>query len=210
MGSMRVVARASLAIVLFSSCSATSEPPQSLEDSPTAPAAQPRSGTFAATDPHDLALTFRQQASGLTSPVALAAPQDGTGRLFIVEQRGTIKVRQANGTVRSSPFLDIQGRVNDGGNEQGLLGLAFHPDYKKNRKFFVAYTEAGGDLRVEQYRTNRSYDRNRASSGSRRHIITVAHPPPTNHNGGQLAFYRNRLFISTGDGGSGGDPSGRD
>lgn len=198
---MRLAAR--LAVLALAAAACQAAPPSDR------PAVTDPAGLVArAAAPSDLTLDFRQQASGLTSPVAMAAPDDGTGRLFIAEQRGTIKVRTAGGTVRSSPFLDIRGRVNDAGNEQGLLGLAFHPNYKQNRRFYVAYTDSGGDLRVEQYRTTSSYDRNTSSTGSRRGIIVVGHPPPTNHNAGQLAFYEGKLFISTGDGGDGGDPWG--
>ena len=77
-------------------------------------------------------ITTERVASGLFRPVYVTAPAGDTERLFIVEQRGVIKILK-NGTVLPVPFLDIQNRVNDGGNEQGLLGLAFHPDYANNR-----------------------------------------------------------------------------
>jgi glucose/arabinose dehydrogenase len=143
-------------------------------------------------------------ASNLSQPVAIAAPADGTDRLFIVEQAGRIRGYSAGGA-SLGVFLDIRGRVNSAGGEQGLLGLAFHPDYVHNGRFYVSYTNAAGALVVAEYRRSSS-NANRASASERR-LLRVPHPVNANHNGGNLAFGRDGyLYIGTGDGGSGGDP----
>jgi len=140
---------------------------------------------------------------GLDSPVGLAAPRSERGRLYVVEQGGTIRV-VVNGKRRAAPFLDIRDRVQSGG-EQGLLGLAFHPNYAKNRRFYVNYTDRGGDTNVVEYRSNGT----RALAGSARRLLHVAQPY-SNHNGGGLAFGPDgALYVGMGDGGSGGDPENR-
>jgi glucose/arabinose dehydrogenase len=94
-----------------------------------------------------------------------------------------------------------------GGGEQGLLSVAFHPDYDSNRRFYVYYTTNGGDIRVDQFK-RRADTRLRAAAGSRAKVIKIAHPGHSNHNGGQLQFHPTdgHLYIGTGDGGGGGDP----
>ena len=148
-------------------------------------------------------VTLRVQtvATGLSSPVHLAAPANDS-RLFIVEQPGRIRIVQV-GQLASTPFLDIRAKVNSGG-EQGLLSVAFHPDYATNGYFFVNYTDLNGDTRVERYRV--SGNANAADPASAKLIIAIAQPF-SNHNGGQLAFGADgKLYIGMGDGGSGGDP----
>ncbi len=143
-------------------------------------------------------------ASGLAKPVALTNARDGSGRLFVVEQAGRIRVITKTGTLLTAPFLDIRGRVSCCG-EQGLLGLAFHPSYTSNGRFYVAYTDADGALVVGEHRRT-STNANRASTTERR-IIRIPHPGYGNHNGGQIAFGPDGyLYIGTGDGGGGGDP----
>jgi glucose/arabinose dehydrogenase len=143
-------------------------------------------------------------ASGLAKPVALANAGDGSGRLFVVEQEGRIRMITRSGALVGTPFLDIHGRVSCCG-EQGLLGLAFHPSYKSNGRFYVSYTDADGALVVGEHRRT-STNANRASSTERR-IIRIPHPGYGNHNGGQIAFGPDGyLYIGTGDGGGGGDP----
>lgn len=149
-------------------------------------------------------LRFSTVASGIARPVALANARDGSGRLFVVEQAGRIRVISRAGNLRATPFLDIRARVSCCG-ERGLLGLAFHPKYATNGRFYVAYTDADGALVVGEYRRT-STDRNRASTRERR-IIRIPHPGHANHNGGQLAFGPDGyLYIGTGDGGGAGDP----
>src|SRR3954452_4448308 len=144
-------------------------------------------------------------AAGLAYPLFAGDAGDGSGRLFIVEQRGIIRIMQG-GAQRPIPFLDIRSSVLDDGSEQGLLGLAFHPSFASNGRFYVAYTALNGNDVVAEYRL--SSDPNRANPGSRRILINQPDPYP-NHNGGHLAFGPDKyLYIGMGDGGSAGDPQG--
>jgi glucose/arabinose dehydrogenase len=137
---------------------------------------------------------------GLATPVFLTAPA-GDARLFIVEQQGRIRVVE-NGTLLPTPFLTLT-NVSTGG-ERGLLSMAFHPRYAENGFFFVNYTDARGDTRVDRYRV--SADRNRADPASGRLVIQVTQPY-SNHNGGLAAFGPDgKLYVGMGDGGGGGDP----
>jgi glucose/arabinose dehydrogenase len=143
-------------------------------------------------------------ADGFSQPVHLAAPPNDLGRLFIVEQAGTIRILKG-GKPLVRPFLDIRDRVRSGG-ERGLLSVAFHPDYGSTRRFFVYYTDGAGDLVIAEF-TTMAADPDRADSGSERRLLTIPHRKYGNHNGGQLAFGPDRfLYIGTGDGGAGGDP----
>ena len=142
-------------------------------------------------------------ASGFASPVTVTNAADGTGRLFIVQQPGQIRVF-INGSVLPTPFLDIHELVSCCG-EQGLLGLAFHPDYASNGFFYVYYTDVNGDTVVARY-TVSAKDPNVADPDSAQTVLTQDQPF-SNHNGGQLAFGPDGyLYIGLGDGGSGGDP----
>ena len=130
---------------------------------------------------------------------------DGTNRLFIVEQGGIIKVLQP-GSSTPTVFLDIHDRVVSGG-ERGLLGLAFHPDYENNHRFFVYYTQpSDGAEVIAEYHTSAG-DPNVADATETR-LIVIPHPTNANHNGGMLAFSPDDhfLYIGVGDGGSGNDP----
>ncbi len=162
-------------------------------------------GTVPAPSQAALTLGLVTVASGLDKPVALTNAGDGSGRLFVVEQAGTIRVISRTGALLAAPFLDIRRRVACCG-ERGLLGLAFHPSYATNGRFYVAYTDADGALVVGEHRRS-SANANRASTSERR-IIRIPHPGYANHNGGQLAFGPDGyLYIGTGDGGGGGDPN---
>lgn len=143
-------------------------------------------------------------ASGLVHPVQVTHAGDGSGRLFVVEQPGRIRVIK-DGALLSTPFLDLTALTDDAG-EQGLLGLAFHPDYGANGHFYVDYTRAtDGATVVARYAVSDA-DPDRALASSGLTILTVAQPY-ANHNGGQLAFGPDGyLYIGLGDGGSGGDP----
>jgi glucose/arabinose dehydrogenase len=122
------------------------------------------------------------------------------GRLYVVQQSGRIRILE-RGRMRGT-FLNLSGIVTAGG-EQGLLGLAFHPNYARNGRFFVYYTDRSADQRVVEYRRASAA---RANPGSARGLLTMQ-DPYSNHNGGHLAFGPDgHLYIGTGDGGSGGDP----
>ena len=150
------------------------------------------------------ALTSVLVTRGLASPVDLqSAPGDRT-RLFVVEQAGRIRIVR-DGSVLGTPFLDIVSRVGSGG-ERGLLGLAFHPRYTDNGRFFVNYTDRSGDTHVAEFHVTSNADA--ADSASERTLLFVRQPF-ANHNGGGLAFGNDgMLYIGLGDGGAGGDPLG--
>jgi glucose/arabinose dehydrogenase len=161
------------------------------------------------TPPHSppvLALTAF--VSGLTAPIGMEIPTDGSGRLFVLEQAGRIRIIQS-GALVAIPFLDITSKVESGG-EEGLLGLAFHPSFSANRRFFIYYTRrVSGQLQsvFSEYAASAS-NPNQADAASER-ILLVVNQPFDNHNGGQLAFGPDGfLYIALGDGGSGGDPQG--
>ncbi len=144
-------------------------------------------------------------ASGLSRPVYLTSPP-GDPRLFIVQQSGSIRAVE-NGQLLARPFLDLSGQVS-GGNEQGLLSMAFHPDYANNGFFYVNFTDNGGTTRIVRY-TVSAGDPNLADAGSALTILSVPQPFG-NHNGGHLLFGADgMLYIPLGDGGSGGDPDNR-
>ncbi|MGK0171634.1 MAG: glucose/arabinose dehydrogenase [Gammaproteobacteria bacterium] len=155
-------------------------------------------------------------ADGLQSPIDLKESPDGTGRLFIVEQTGNVRIVMANGKVKPEPFLDLSRTIVKmyvRFDERGLLGFAFHPDYKNNGKFYVHYSapikENDPTLRHEIFGNHTAYisefkvsdDANIADAGSERVLMTVNHPQ-FNHNGGALEFGPDgHLYISLGDGG---------
>lgn len=139
------------------------------------------------------------------SPLYVAAAPGDRRRLFVVEQAGRIRVLRG-GRVLRAPFLDIRSQVRSGG-EQGLLGLAFAPDYATSGVFYVDYTDVNGDTRVVAYRRSASADRADARSGR---LVLFQRQPQPNHNGGQLAFGPDGLlYVGLGDGGAEGDPHGR-
>lgn len=149
------------------------------------------------------ALRLTVFASGFSSPVHVAAPRNEPGKLYVVEQGGTIQVL-VNGKRRATPFLNVSSLIRSG-DEQGLLSVAFHPSYAKNKRFYVNYTDLRGDTRVVEYRS----DGTKAIPSTSRQLLLVKQPYE-NHNGGQLAFGPNgRLYVGMGDGGSGGDPQNR-
>jgi len=172
-----------------------------LSPEPTLTSAPPSAASF----PDTAAYTWKQVAAGLERPVEVQDPGDGSGRLFIVEQAGRILILQ-NGALLPTPFLDIRDKVTRAGNEQGLLGLVFHPAYAQNGRFFVHYSDNNGDTMVARLQV--SADPNIADAASETPVLTADQPYP-NHNGGTLAFGpEGYLYIGLGDGGSGGDPLG--
>ncbi|HXV65548.1 MAG TPA: PQQ-dependent sugar dehydrogenase [Vicinamibacteria bacterium] len=147
-------------------------------------------------------IDLRLVADALDRPLAMAHAGDGSGRLFIVEQVGRIRVVDGS-ALMPTPFLDITPLVSCC-QERGLLGLAFHPDYEVNGQFYVNYTDPRGDTRIVRYTV--SPDPSLADPASAA-VLLVIQQPFGNHNGGQLAFGPDGyLFIAVGDGGSAGDP----
>jgi glucose/arabinose dehydrogenase len=140
-----------------------------------------------------------------SAPVYVAQAPGDEQRLFVVEQTGRIRVVQ-DGRVLAQPFLDVSSKIVAGG-EQGLLGLAFAPDYASSGRFYIDYTDTNGDTRIVEYRRGASADR--ADPGSARQVL-FQDQPESNHNGGQLAFGPDGLlYIGLGDGGGGDDQHGR-
>jgi len=168
--------------------------------SPTATPAPPTDGD--PFDPGAVALGVEVVVSGLDQPVDIAAPDDGSGRVFIVEQPGRIRLVE-DGQLAREPFLDIIDRIASGG-ERGLLGLAFHPDFPADHRLFVNYTDVNGDTVIAEYRVDETG--NASDPNSERILLQIDQPYP-NHNGGAVVFGPDgMLYIATGDGGSGGDP----
>jgi glucose/arabinose dehydrogenase len=151
-------------------------------------------------------LTLEQVASGLERPLYITHSGDGSGRLFIVEKPGRIRVWQ-DGQLLSAPFLDIADKVEDEGHEQGLLSVAFHPQYETNGRFFVCYTAEGPDDPVTVAEYTALPPSSNVASPDERMLLRILHPEFDTHNGGQLQFGPDSfLYISTGDGGGSGDP----
>ena len=146
-----------------------------------------------------------QLVGNFASPVYLTSPPADSARLFVVEQEGRVRVVR-NDTTVARAFLDLRGRISNGG-ERGLLSLAFHPQYATNGRVYVYFTDAAGDIRVVRY--NVSSDPDSADEATADTVLKVAHPRESNHNGGQLQFgLDGMLFVGTGDGGGGGDTAG--
>ena len=150
-------------------------------------------------------LVLETVVSGLSNPLYVTHAGDGSGRLFIVLQGGRIRIHDGT-SLLAVPFLDISSRVSATG-EQGLLGLAFHPDYANNGFFYVNYTDLAGDTVISRFSVSANPDT--ADAGSEEVVLQIVQPF-TNHNAGQLSFGPNGyLYIGSGDGGSSGDPQNR-
>jgi glucose/arabinose dehydrogenase len=144
-------------------------------------------------------------ADGFESPVDIQFAPDGSGRMFVVEQPGRIRIFDPSGLARG-PFLDLTDRVNARGNEQGLLGLAFHPSYAENGLFFVNYTDHADHNVIARFRV--SEDPSFADASTETRLLSID-DPFGNHNGGVLAFGPDGyLYAGMGDGGSANDPFG--
>lgn len=145
--------------------------------------------------------TWQTVASGLNRPVDIQSAFDGSGRLFIIEKYGAIRIYK-DGQLYSQPFLNIDDRVNDDSNEMGLLGLAFHPNYEQNGYFYVNYTGTGGHTRISRFQAGGDT----ADPNSEKVLMVIDQPFP-NHNGGAVAFGPDGyLYLGLGDGGAAGDP----
>ncbi len=157
-----------------------------------------------ATQPDPACCVLNEFVTGLNRPLYLT--HAGDDRLFILEQDGLIRIADASGQLRPDPFLDVSSLITTDGNEQGLLGLAFHPDYANNGFFYINYTDVRGDTVVARYSV--SGDPNKANPDSATTLFTVDQPY-RNHNGGDLVFGPDGfLYIGMGDGGDAGDPQG--
>ena len=140
------------------------------------------------------------------SPLLVTAPPGDRRRVLVVEQTGRVRLLLGGRRV-ARPFLDLRGDVTAGG-EQGLLGLAFAPDYARSGRLYVYFTDRRGNQRVQEFRRS-ARSPNRADRSSRRNVLVMSDPYP-NHNGGHLAFGPDGyLYVGTGDGGSAGDPDNR-
>ena len=138
------------------------------------------------------------------APTYVTGPKGANGLVFVVEQRGVIRLLKGGHKLGGS-FLDIRNRVRSGG-EQGLLSVAFPRNYDKTRRFYVYFTDKQNRIRVQEYKRSRKSPR-KAIEKSARNVITIRHPGATNHNGGQLQFGPDGLlYLGTGDGGGAGDP----
>ena len=153
--------------------------------------------------PDPAGYTWNRIADGFDRPDTIASAGDGTGRLFVLEQAGVIRVINGN-TIEPLPFLDISDRVGSQGNEQGLLGIAFHPNFSQNGYFFVDFTDQNGNTVIARFTAPTGKN---ADPSSEKVILQIKQPFP-NHNGGQLVFGPDQyLWIGMGDGGSAGDPN---
>lgn len=168
--------------------------------------AQPNGETPATASVYQIVVAFPNLS--FHRPVDFQHAGDNTNRVFIIDQPGEIFVfKNESNTSAKKLFLDIKSKVDDGGNEEGLLGLAFHPDYKTNGYFYVNYT-ASNPNRTVISRFKVSSDPDKADPSSELKILEFRQPY-SNHNGGQVSFGPDGyLYIATGDGGSGGDPHG--
>ncbi|MFN8399488.1 MAG: PQQ-dependent sugar dehydrogenase [Anaerolineales bacterium] len=151
--------------------------------------------------PDPTAYEWRPLVEGLDRPVDLQSAQDGSGRLFVIEKYGAIRIIK-DGQLSPEPFLNINDRVNDDSNEMGLLGLAFHPNFEQNGYFYVNYTGDGGNTRISRFTANGDV----ADPNSEQVLMVIDQPFP-NHNGGAVVFGPDGyLYLGLGDGGAAGDP----
>jgi glucose/arabinose dehydrogenase len=205
----RLAAAAVAALLLVGCSSPTSSPQPSVAGSGASSTSSPAPSPSASLAPSTVPLagvTLEPVASGLSYPVGITNANDGSGRLFVNELTGRIRVINPDGTLRAADFVDLSDRLVAGG-ERGLLGVAFHPDFATNGRLFVHYSRAGDGATVVSELTA-SADRLTANAASERVLLTQDQPF-ANHNGGQIAFGPDGyLYIGLGDGGSGGDPYG--
>ena len=149
-------------------------------------------------------ITARRILAGLDKPVQVAAPRLDPTRLYVVEQTGRIRVVRA-GTLLPDPFIDVSSRIS-AGDERGLLSISFHPDFARNGRFFLYFTDPNGAVMIARYEAGANPDV--ADVSSERVLLSIPHPRG-NHNGGLTAFGPDGyLYAGTGDGGCGGDPDG--
>jgi hypothetical protein len=163
------------------------------------------SGNSPSGPPEGTGVALQEVVSGLSFPLYLTTPAGDLARLFVVEKTGGIRIVK-DGVLLPDPFLDLSAQVSSG-SEQGLLGLAFDPDYATSGRFVVHYTDLGGNTALARFTVSADPDRADPASGQ---IILTASQPFENHNGGQVTFGPDgMLYLGLGDGGSGGDPGNR-
>ena len=176
--------------------STTPAPAASVGGSPAVPAAP-----TVPFDPTGVAVGLEVVTGGLDAPLAIAHAGDGSGRIFVAEQGGRVRIVR-DGALEPDPLFDISDRISAGG-ERGLLGLAFHPDFATDPRVFVDYTDRAGNTVVSSFTVT---DGERVDTSNETIILRVEQPYG-NHNGGALAFGPDGyLYVATGDGGAGGDP----
>ncbi|MGE0601267.1 MAG: sorbosone dehydrogenase family protein [Dehalococcoidia bacterium] len=196
---------AALPVVLFVACGDDDDAPTPTQ---TAGAGTVTPGSTSSASPTAGAAGYAVQkvADGYKRPTFVTNAGDGSGRLFVLEKQGVISVIDKDGKKQPEPFLDITSLVLSNGNEQGLLGLAFHPGFATNGRFFVDYTAKNADNTVAEFHVATAGGP--ADSKPVKTLFAIKDIFP-NHNGGMLAFGPDGyLYISTGDGGSSGDPNG--
>jgi glucose/arabinose dehydrogenase len=203
------MAASALALLVLAGC-ASPTPSPGAEGSPSPSAQLSPSAAAPPSVPATVAplsgVRLESVVGGFADPIGVTNAGDGSGRLFVNERGGRIRVVNPDGTLRDGDFVDLSDRVQAGG-ERGLLGLAFHPDFATNGRVFVHYSRLGDGATVISELTA-SADRSTADPASAR-IVFTHDQPFANHNGGQLAFGPDGYFyIGLGDGGSGGDPFG--
>lgn len=189
----------SLTSVVVTAAAPVSATPIPAQPVPVTATASPSAAAF----PDPESYVWAPVVSGLQSPVDIQFPDDGTRRMFVLEQVGRIRIVE-NGQLVQEPYLDISNRVGSGGDEQGLLGLAFHPDFKDNPYFYINYTDLNGNTVIARFKAQGDS----ADPASETDLMHVPQPFP-NHNGGGLVFGPDGfLYMGLGDGGSQGDPNG--
>lgn len=177
------------------------EAPAQTEPATSAPTTEVTIPAYASQFPDANSFEWRLIAQGLTRPVDLQSAYDGTERLFIIEKYGAIRMFR-DGLISPEPFLNIDDRVDDGSNEMGLLGLAFHPNFEQNGYFYVNYTGDGGNTRISRFTASGDS----ADPNSEQVLLVIEQPFP-NHNGGAVTFGPDGyLYLGLGDGGAAGDP----
>jgi len=189
-----------LTVAVLGGCGGDSGTPSSPTPTPAAPSTSCAAGDAVS---GTSTLAARLIASGFRDPLDLQSAPGDRERLYVVEQGGRIQII-LSGQVQQTPFLDIADRIGTGG-ERGLLGLAFHPDFSSNRRFYVNYTNRSGDTHLAEFQ---AVSADQADAATER-VLLVVPQPFSNHNGGAVAFGSDGfLYVALGDGGSGGDPLG--
>jgi glucose/arabinose dehydrogenase len=213
----RAIPAISLAVILLAACTTSTSPAVPATGSPAASAGStgiagspasgsPAPGGSSAPSLEGLSVTLEPYATVKGGPLAIVAPRDGTGRLFVASQDGLAWVVQ-DGKTSAVPFLDVRKNFTTGG-ERGLLGLAVHPRFPADPRIFVDYTDANGNTVVSSFRINPA-DPNRVLPNSETVILQVEQPA-SNHNGGAIVFGPDGyLYISLGDGGGGNSGNGQ-